>query len=740
MQILVSTDGSRASRIANEAAVALARQLESTLLIVGISRPPEVSVQVMQTIAAESQAAATRAGVDAAVEIRTGDPIETLIASANECRAELMVVSDAADKVFHRAPKDLLIVRSNDDQPRDYKRILAATDGSVSAFDAVRKAHELALKLKAHLTIVYVGDPDIGQHVLDDTVLQLSGVSGVSGVGGGSTVTKLTLAGDPASHICQAARDADLVVMGNRGISRSMRVLASVPRKVALNSSCDVYLAQTSAPSAIDLRPGEGALVVHNGIKMALFKDESGQLHANSPRCTHMGCSVDWNGADKTWDCPCHGSRFSYTGEVVNGPAKQALAQMTIDGELLTAMPQKVEAPAAAPAPAKRVGPRRFVIVGASLAGATAALKLREEGFDGRIILIGDETTLPYERPPLSKGFLRGQSSLDEILVRSADAYQEQQIETQLGVAASSIDVGARKVHLADGTDVGYDKLLITTGSRNRRPALPGIELDGVFSLRTIKDAERIRVQLAKSQHAVCIGMGFIGCEVASSFRQLGLQVSAIESGKLPLERILGTTVAAVIQQIHIDNGVHMLLEDSVTAFEGDGRLERVITASGKKIDCDLAVVGVGVDPVVGFTDGSGIAVNDGILVDEYCRTNLENVYAAGDVARHYHPLADRRLHVEHYQHAALHGPSAALAMLGKPESYDEVHWFWSDQYEHNLQYTGLWDRWDELVIEGDLSERRFVAVYLQENKVAKAVALGRGEDLAPITENIRSG
>ncbi|MEO7802902.1 MAG: FAD-dependent oxidoreductase, partial [Actinomycetota bacterium] len=180
--------------------------------------------------------------------------------------------------------------------------------------------------------------------------------------------------------------------------------------------------------------------------------------------------------------------------------------------------------------------------------------------------------------------------------------------------------------------------------------------------------------------------------------------------------------------------------EDSVTAFEGDGRLERLITASGKKIDCDMAVVGVGVDPVAGFTDGSGIAVNDGILVDEYCRTNLEDVYAAGDVARHYHPLADRRLHVEHYQHAALHGPSAALAMLGKPKSYDEVHWFWSDQYEHNLQYTGLWDRWDELVIEGDLSERRFVAVYLQENKVAKAVALGRGEDLAPIAENIRSG
>lgn len=733
MQILVGTDGSSAAQIANSAAIELARRLKSKLLIIGASRQPEISVQVMQTIAGECKSMAKRAGVEAEFDVGTGEQTEVLIAAANEHRAKLLVVSDTWDRIFHRAPMDLLIVRSNNDQDRDFKRILVATDGSVGAFEAVRKAFDLAAKLKTDITLVYVGDPDIGRHVLDDTALQL---------GGGPKLTKLSLEGDPAERICSAARQADLVVIGNKGMSRPLRVLAGVPRKVVLNAPCDVYLAQTSMRSAIDLRAGEGALVVYNGVKIAAFKDDSGLLHTRSPRCTHLGCTVDWNNADRTWDCPCHGSRFSYEGEVLNGPAKQPLEMMTLEGELITTMPQVITtAPATKVAePARSTGPSRFVIVGASLAGASAALCLREEGFDGRIILIGEEDALPYERPPLSKRFLRGELAFDDIVVKPAGVYADQQIETLLGTAASSIDTATRKVRLADGSDLTYDKLLLTTGSNNRRPQLPGIELDGVFDLRTIQDAENIRVHTAKSKHAACIGMGFIGCEVAASFRQMGLQVTAIESGKLPLERILGTRVAQVIQQIHIDNGVTTILEDSVAAFEGEGRLERIVTTNGRKIECDLAILGVGVEPATQITYGSGIAVNNGILVDEYCRTNIDNIYAAGDVARHYHPLADRRMRVEHYQHAALHGPSAALAMLGKSKPYDEVHWFWSDQYQHNLQYTGLWERWDELVIDGDLSERRFVAVYLREGKVAKAVALNRGADLAPITEIIRSG
>ncbi len=750
-EILVGTDGSASAKVAGTKAIAVASKLNARLRIVGIYRPPNVSAEVMRTIAAELQAQAGRAGVDSEIEIKEGDAPEELLGLARQSSPELIVIGDRgmrpgkrpglgnnADRVSHRAPRDLLIVRSESSTEDSYRKIMVATDGSISAFIGVRKAFELAKSLGASLTLVFVGNLEIGQHVLDDTAKQLTGTV---------QIDKLVLEGDPADQICEAARSeaCDLVVVGNKRMSGAMRILRTVPNKVSHNCPCDVYLAQTSVQSALDLRPGEGAIVVHNGVKFAAYRDENGAVHTSSPRCTHMGCLVDWNGAAKTWDCPCHGSRFSLDGEIVSGPATKPLEKMTLDGELVSAIPL---APATRPEPEKepaiaRPGPagqRVFVIIGASLAGATAAAKLREEGFDGRIILIGEEGELPYERPPLSKQFLRGELAFEKLLIHPAGFYPGNGIETLLGTKASKIEAGDRRVHLTDGSDIAYDKLLITTGSTPRKPQLPGIDLDGVFDLRTKRDAEKIQSAGMKGRRALMIGMGFIGCEVAASLRQRGVEVTAIESGKLPLERILGTRIAQVLQEIHLEKGVETLLEDSVASFEGADRLEAVVTTGGRKVECDFAVMGVGVEPAVAVTEGSPIAVNDGILVDEYCRTNVDDIYAAGDVARHFHPLADRRMRVEHYQHAALHGPAAAMAMLGKAQPYEEVHWFWSDQYEHNLQYTGLWDRWDELVIEGNLSDRKFLGIYLREGKVAKAIALNRGEEISRITQMIRSG
>lgn len=368
--------------------------------------------------------------------------------------------------------------------------------------------------------------------------------------------------------------------------------------------------------------------------------------------------------------------------------------------------------------------------MGASLAGATAAATLREEGFDGRVVLVGEETHLPYERPPLSKEYLRSEATFEHALVRAADFYAEQAIETRFGVRAARLDPAERTVELAGGESLHYDKLLIATGARNRRAAIPGLDLEGVYDLRTVDDANRIRTEALLGRKAVVVGMGFIGSEVAASLRQLGVEVAVVAPGSVPLERVLGEEVGGVLAEIHREQGVELHFGDSVDAFEGASRLERVVTAAGERIECDFAVIGVGVEPAVELAAETGIEVDNGIVVDEYCRTNVDGIYAAGDIANHYHPVFERRIRVEHWDNALKQGPVAARNMLGKDDSYQEIHWFWSDQYDTNLQYAGFHTTWDELVVRGSLEERSFVAFYCTEGQVLAAVAVNRGKDL----------
>jgi 3-phenylpropionate/trans-cinnamate dioxygenase ferredoxin reductase subunit len=380
-----------------------------------------------------------------------------------------------------------------------------------------------------------------------------------------------------------------------------------------------------------------------------------------------------------------------------------------------------------------------FVIIGASLAGGTAAATLRQEGFDGDLILIGEEPHPPYERPPLSKQYLRGEAPFEKALVRPAGFYRENRIDTRFGVAATSVDPATRTVDLTAGGSVHYDKLLITTGVRNRRPSIPGIELPNIFNLRSVDDANVMRDQIAPGRKAAVIGMGFIGCEVAASLRQKDMEVVCIDPSPTPLFRVLGEEVGQVISAIHHEHGVETFFNDVVTSFEGKGRIERVVTKGGRRIDCDFAVVGVGVEPVVDFASGSGVEISNGVLVDEYCATNVAGIYAAGDVANHYHPVFEKRMRVEHWQNAMQQGAAAARSMLGKRQSYDAVHWFWSDQYDDNLQYAGFHQASEQVVLRGDLGTRNFVAFYLNQGHIDAAVALNRGKDIRRVMPLIKA-
>jgi 3-phenylpropionate/trans-cinnamate dioxygenase ferredoxin reductase subunit len=374
--------------------------------------------------------------------------------------------------------------------------------------------------------------------------------------------------------------------------------------------------------------------------------------------------------------------------------------------------------------------PPTFVIVGASLAGGTAAATLRQDGFDGDLVLIGEEPHPPYERPPLSKQYLRGEVPFDKGFVRPRGFYEEHGIDTRFGVAAGRIDPVERRVELATGERVRYDKLLIATGVRNRRPPIPGLDLQNVFDLRTVSDADALRAAIVPGRRAAVIGMGFIGCEIAASLRQKGVEVVCIAPSPTPLFRVLGEQLGQIMTTIHRDHGVEMFFEDAVTRFEGDRRVERVITRRGRRVDCDFAVVGVGVEPVVDVVAGSGVAINDGILVDEYCRTNVQDIYAAGDVANHYHPVFREQMRVEHWQNAMQQGAAAARSMLGTGKPYDAVHWFWSDQYDVNLQYAGFHHKPDEVVVRGTPGTRNFIAFYLSQRRIDAVVALNRGKDV----------
>jgi 3-phenylpropionate/trans-cinnamate dioxygenase ferredoxin reductase subunit len=370
----------------------------------------------------------------------------------------------------------------------------------------------------------------------------------------------------------------------------------------------------------------------------------------------------------------------------------------------------------------------RVVIVGAGLAGGNVAVTLREEGFAGRVVLIGDEPGVPFGRPPLSKTYLRSEEDLHAWYVKWAEWYDANDVERRTDASVRHVDTDAQVVLLDGGEQVAYDWLVWCTGGQPRRPPIPGIDRPGVHVLRTVADCDAIKSAARPGARAVVVGMGFIGSEVAASLRQLGVVVTAVLGESAPLERVLGREVAVVMADIHREKGVELLISDRVVRFEGVEALERVVTERGAQVDCDIAVVGAGIEPTVDVLASTPIALDNGVLVDSRCRTNVAGVHAAGDCANHLHPLFGR-VRVEHYNNAEKMGRYVARSLLGDETPYDYLHTFWSDQFEHKLEYVGHAGARDELVFRGSIEERRFIGFYRRDGILVAAVGLNRGGD-----------
>jgi NADPH-dependent 2,4-dienoyl-CoA reductase/sulfur reductase-like enzyme len=379
-----------------------------------------------------------------------------------------------------------------------------------------------------------------------------------------------------------------------------------------------------------------------------------------------------------------------------------------------------------------------YVIVGASLAGAKAAETLREEGFDGAVILIGTEDELPYERPPLSKGYLLGRDARDSIFVHDEDWYREHNVELRLGTTATSIDRPARRVHLAGGESVPYDRLLIATGSSPRRLDVPGGDLDGVLYLRTVSDSERLAAALRGGGPVVVAGAGWIGLETAAAAREYGCDVTIVESDSVVLRRALGPELGSVFEQLHRRHGVTFRLGEGITEISGSaGTASGVVTSAGARLDAGHVIVGVGVVPNASIAAEAGLDTGNGILVNEALRSSDPDIFAAGDVANVLSPLLGRRIRVEHWGNAIAGGPAAARSMLGRDVSYDWVPYFFSDQYDLGMETAGLPEpgRYDDIVYRGDRESGEFIAFWLERG----AVVAGMNVNVWDVNDDIKA-
>jgi 3-phenylpropionate/trans-cinnamate dioxygenase ferredoxin reductase subunit len=374
-----------------------------------------------------------------------------------------------------------------------------------------------------------------------------------------------------------------------------------------------------------------------------------------------------------------------------------------------------------------------FLIVGASLAGAKAAETLRAEGFDGRLILVGAETELPYERPPLSKEYLRGEAGREKVYVHDEGFYAEQDIDLRLGRTAVSLDPDTRELDLDDGERLRYDRLLLATGAEPRRLAIPGGDLPGVMYLRSVEDSDALRGRLDRGGSVVVVGAGWIGAEVAASARQRGLEVTVVEPAAVPLERVLGREVGAVYRDVHADHGVKVLLGTGVETFEGTDEVERVRTSDGQELDCDFVVVGVGVTPRTDLAAQAGLAVDNGVVVNERLESSAPGVYAAGDLANAHHPFYGERIRVEHWANALHQGPAVARSMLGETGAYDRLPYFFSDQYDVGMEYSGFAREWDRVVFRGDPAAREFIAFWLAGDRVVAGMNVNVWDVVDPI-------
>jgi 3-phenylpropionate/trans-cinnamate dioxygenase ferredoxin reductase subunit len=360
-----------------------------------------------------------------------------------------------------------------------------------------------------------------------------------------------------------------------------------------------------------------------------------------------------------------------------------------------------------------------MVIVGGGLAGAKAAETLRDEGYDGDVVLVCAEAERPYERPPLSKGYLLGSDERDSAFVHPKGWYDEHDVELLLSSRARFLDPGAHEIELDDGSRLAYEKLLLTTGSVPRRLDVPGADSDGVLYLRELPDSDRIKAALTSGGQVVVIGAGWIGLEVAAAARHYGCDVTVLEVSDLPLQRVLGDDVAKVFAGLHRDHDVDLRLGTGVEHIRAAAGGLVVVDSAGSEIEADAVVVGVGIRPAVELGEEAGLAIDDGVAVDAKLQTSAPDIYAAGDVAAAEHPILGTRIRVEHWANALNGGPVAAKSMLGQDVVYDELPFFFTDQYDLGMEYIGHAPprSYDRVVVRGDLAGREFQAFWLSNGR-----------------------
>jgi 3-phenylpropionate/trans-cinnamate dioxygenase ferredoxin reductase subunit len=370
-----------------------------------------------------------------------------------------------------------------------------------------------------------------------------------------------------------------------------------------------------------------------------------------------------------------------------------------------------------------------ILIIGGGQAGAQAVDTLRREGFGGRLVLIGDEPGLPYQRPPLSKKYLCGEMAADRLVFRHRSFYDEHRVELKLGSKAMRLDAAARQVELADGEQLTYDRLLLCLGAEPRRLTCPGAGLPGVHYLRALADIAPIQAGIKPQARVVIIGGGYIGLETAATCRKMGCEVTVLEMADRVMNRVVAPVVSQYFAREHGARGVTIICDTRVVCLEGEGRVERVVCADGTRHAADLVIVGVGAVATTELASAAGLACDNGIVVDEYCRTSDAAIYAAGDCTNHPSLRFGRRVRLESVDNAFEQAKTAALNLLGRPAAHDRVPWFWSDQFEDKLLIVGLSQDYDRQVLRGDPASRSFSVCYLKGRELLAVEAVNHSRD-----------
>lgn len=478
--------------------------------------------------------------------------------------------------------------------------------------------------------------------------------------------------------------------------------------------------------------------------EILLAKTEHG-VSAIAPHCSHYGAPLEkgvlHNGRIV---CPWHNACFSAdTGQHLSAPGRDNLAKFPVHIEADTVYvelpeeitehvtPELIEADFEA-------DKRTFVIVGGGAASDMAAQTLRQNNYQGKIIVLTAENAIPYDRTKLSKAYLQADEIGEVSQLRSADFYKQHDIEIKTSAKVTSLDVEAKQLTFGENETLGYDALLLATGGVVKQVPVDGSELDNVFTLRKAADAKAILKAAKQSQKAVIIGSGFIGMEAAASLKQQGLDVTVVSPDKVPFEKVLGESVGKLFQQVHESNGVEFKLDEKAKALKGEGKVETVELESGEVLSTDMVVVGIGVKPATDFVEGLLMNEKDSsVLVNQYLQAKPD-VYAAGDIARFPHFITGQPTRIEHWQLAMQQGRIAACNMAGQQVMFEAVPFFWTGQFDLKLRYIGHSENYDDIVIQGSLEDKSFLAFYLEDEQVMAVSGIGRDHDIAAISELLR--